>query len=167
MLPAVRRTGGGGPRRWSDGRAYGSNSVPGILPDLHDHLVAEIGYAEVARNAGVDVADEVRVVVEFLQVLACRNVRAIDVQPSEALNHQRERKGKEPFDTVRILTVGDVAIGGARGAGSRSNEDGYKVREHLRTGHIRRLSGYNTWVNDCIVAPGSPLGRAAKSYAVK
>lgn len=147
-----------------DGRMYAFNTVPEVMPDYHELLVQENGYAAVSSDNGVDVADEVKIVVEFLQVLACRNVHQRILQPEDALNRQRAKKGKTPFDVVRMLTVGDVVIGGTVSA--YADDGGYKVREHMRTGHIRRLADHQVWVSDCIVAAGSPLGRVNKSYAI-
>lgn len=147
-----------------DGRLYAFATVPGVLPDWHERMAVRDGAAAMTRNNVTDVTDEVKILVEFLQVLACRNVRERSIEPDEKLNRQRIRRGRTPFDVVRVLAVGDVQIG-VPGDAYRT-EDGFKVREHMRSGHIRRLPDHQIWVNDCIVAAGSPLGRVKKTYSV-
>lgn len=147
-----------------DGRRYAFTSAFGSLPDFADEEKARLGMKEFIRNMSIDITAEVKITVEFLQVLACRNIREIESTPPRVLNNQRRRKGKTPFDVVRMLTVGDVLIG--RASRPATNDNQFKVREHMRTGHIRRLPDQQVWVSDCIVAAGSPMGRVSKSYVL-
>lgn len=147
-----------------DKRRYGFTSAFAVLPDYSRKLYEDLGDEKFIQDMSIDIADEVKITVEFLQVLACRNISEIECAPPRVLNAHRRRKNKTPFDTVRILTVGDVVIGGARSASESNGE--FKVREHMRCGHIRRLPDHQIWVSDCIVAAGSPLGRTAKTYAL-
>lgn len=148
----------------SSKREYYMSVVENALPDYFQQMARMIGYQQVLNNGAKDMADEVRALVEFLQVLACRNVEQKEIAPPEKLNKRRIKKGLEPFDIVRTLTVDNIAIGGS--SGPVGNASGYQVREHLRTGHIRRLADRQVWVRDTIVAAGSNAGRVAKEYRV-
>ncbi|MGI4879208.1 MAG: hypothetical protein ACRYG4_17170 [Janthinobacterium lividum] len=146
-------------------KASYSFSVIPILPESHKLGVDKYG-AEAAQRASLkDLAREVSIAFEFLQVLACRNVTEVEHAPPEKLNKHRRASGKLLFDVFRTLTVGDVQIGMA--ASNSSDSDGFKVREHLRCGHIRRLSDHQIWIHDTVVAAGSDRGRVTKTYQIK
>lgn len=148
----------------SSKREYYMSVIENALPDYFQQMVGMIGYQQVMNNGAKDMADEVRALIEFLQVLACRNVKQKEILPSDKLNKRRVKKGHEPFDIVRTLTVDDISIGNSFGLSGNAN--GYQVREHLRTGHIRRLGDRQVWVRDTIVAAGSKAGRVSKEYRV-
>jgi hypothetical protein len=102
-----------------------------------------------------------RVVLAFLNAMACANVRAERSLPRKA---GKKVKAALPFDTYHVLTIdvpGQAGDGAATG-GHRS------PREHLRRGHIRRLAdGRRIWVNATVVAHGRGGGAVTKDYAVR
>ncbi len=102
-----------------------------------------------------------RVVLAFLNAMACANVRAERSDPKKI---GKKIKAALPFDTYHILTIdvpGKAGDGAATG-GHRS------PREHLRRGHIRRLAdGRRIWVNATVVAVGRGGGVVTKDYAVR
>ena len=120
--------------------------------------------ADWPKHAACDLADEVRTVLELIEALTCSNVShaPLDVRKP---NKSSIRKGALPFDEYRALVINahrDARAPGAPGAGSNRSP-----REHLRRGHIRRLSEDRTvWVNATVVAAGS-AGQLSKSYMVR
>jgi hypothetical protein len=135
-----------------------------VLAQMWDSVVLRGGSAEAEKAFIRDTAEEVRIAFEFLQVLACRNVRQSENPPSEKLNKARVRSGKKPIDKFYTLRIGDVLIG--RPHDGHQFTGAFKVREHFRSGHIRRLDDRSVWVTDTIVAAGSAEGRVVKRYAV-
>jgi hypothetical protein len=108
-----------------------------------------------------DYSDEVGAVVDLVAALACANVKA-EIQPARK---PRKKAGNVlPFDSYRFLTV-DVP-GRAHGVGPAVG-DRRSPREHIRRGHIRRLSdGRAIWINAAIVNAG--IGsRVDKSYRLR
>lgn len=99
----------------------------------------------------------------FLNALACSNVH-IEGQPPKKLG--KKIKASLPFDTYHVLTI-DVG----RQHTDQKNGDrvqGRHPREHLRRGHIRRLSdGRRIWVNATVVAASSSGGAVHKDYLVR
>lgn len=110
------------------------------------------------------------VLIDFLAALACSNVSNEVIQAADpALNARRVRKGKLPLLETRCLTI--VVPGNKPYRVEDSDGDGdherNSPRQHLRRGHIRRLSDdRRIWVNSCIVGDPSK-GRIEKSYAVR
>ena len=96
--------------------------------------------------------------LRFLNALACSNVH------TEKLPARKASKtlGALPFDDYHVLTI-DRPTGngnGHAGGGHRS------PREHLRRGHIRRLStGSKIWVNAAVINAGAG-GKIRKQYAL-
>ena len=115
-------------------------------------------------HAVVDLSDETRAVLELIEALTCSNVShaALDLRKP---NKSSIRNGALPFDEYRTLVINaqrDAKAPGAPGAGSNRSP-----REHLRRGHIRRISEDRTvWVNATVVAAGS-AGQLSKSYMVR
>ena len=110
-----------------------------------------------------DYMDELGALLCFLNILQCSNVH---IERSESARNRKKAKLKDalPFDTYHVLTI-DVpnisGIGNATG-GHRS------PREHLRRGHIRRLSdGRRVWVNATVVCAGRGAGVVTKDYEVR
>lgn len=140
------------------------------LEALAMRYVEHLGTAKEAMQHMVhDVATEASVIIEFCEALSCSNVGMAIAQPglSESKAARRARDGKIPIYETRVLTV-DVGTGkhqrlsGTAGDGFRSSP-----AQHLRRGHIRRLSsGKNIWVNSCVVG-ASEHGVINKTYAVR
>ena len=102
-----------------------------------------------------------RVLLGVLNALACTNVSLSD---SPLNNAKRPKKAALPFDSYKILTLGDPAE--ARGRLASASGDRRTSREHLRRGHIRRLlSGACVWVNAHVVNAGVG-GKVKKDYAM-
>ncbi len=101
-------------------------------------------------------------VLSLIQALQCCNVDVETIPAPHKLNAKRIAKGKLPFVEYKILTVGHdpsalaVPMGGSHAS----------PRQHLRRGHIRRLTDARTvWVNQCMV--GNPnKGSVIKDYRV-
>jgi len=101
-----------------------------------------------------------RVLLSFLNALACSNVR---IQRSEPRKAGKKIKAALPFDTYHVLTI-DVPGKAGEGAATGGHRS---PREHLRRGHIRRLAdGRRIWVNATVVAAGSG-GTVRKAYALR
>lgn len=107
-----------------------------------------------------DYSDEVGALLCFLNVMNCSNVHVDRSEPKHAKKHV---KTALPFDTYHILTIGTPVQSGtvSISGGSRF------PREHLRRGHIRRLSdGRTIWINATVVAAGRGAGKVTKDYAL-
>lgn len=107
-----------------------------------------------------DVKDEVRAVLELIEMLSCRNV-AHESLPVRPLSKNQKRNGALPFDEYRVLTVSNHK----ESEKNWRQGDHRSPREHLRRGHIRRLQMGNVWVNSTIVNPGIG-GKIEKQYRV-
>jgi hypothetical protein len=107
-----------------------------------------------------DYSDEVGALLCFLNVMNCSNVHVDRSEPKHAKKHV---KSALPFDTYHILTIGTPVQ-----AGTVSISGGSRFpREHLRRGHIRRLSdGRTIWINATVVAAGRGAGKVTKDYAL-
>lgn len=105
-----------------------------------------------------------RVLAELCEALSCSNVTHEPIEKiNPAVNARRIRDGKLPLYETRclIINAGKQATAGTAQGGTHNSP-----RQHLRRGHIRRLLSGNIWVNSCVVAANSPLGKIDKSYAV-
>jgi hypothetical protein len=108
-----------------------------------------------------DFVDEVTVLYGFLNALSCCNVA---IERSEPRHGFKKPKGALPFDAYHVLTVkqDSKSAGEALGGTHRS------PREHLRRGHMRRLSdGRKVWVNATVVAAGRGSGVVKKDYLMR
>ena len=104
--------------------------------------------------------------MSMLSALNCKNVRVEKTPDSVARlrSPPKTRPGALPFDTYHMLTIDSAESGGVGTGGAAGNRS---PREHLRRGHIRRLSdGRRVWVNATVVAAGRPGGVVRKDYAV-
>ena len=109
---------------------------------------------EKARN---EMGDDLRVLLGFLQVIACDNAPIEEIPPSAKLNKKRAKRGKPSIPTYRTLR--DSA---RRRSGKRSGVTvvGGTKRSHWRRGHIRNqptAKGYiKKWIRPCIVGADIP-----------
>lgn len=129
-------------------------ALAGMCPPGTGRLVAEAAIE--------DMTAEVLAVIELLAALSCSNVHAEDVDPPQALNKARTRRGKAPFFTYKILTI---EANRPKGQGVSGVADRLSPRVHLRRGHIRHLERRNVWVNAAVVGDKSK-GMVVKDYAV-
>lgn len=117
-----------------------------------------------------DYADEVGCLLSFLNVLQCKNVGTDVIHPGAVKKAMSAgKKGVLPFDSYHILTV-DVPSDKSCTNDSSSATGGThrSPREHVRRGHIRRLSdGRRIWVNSTIVGVKNNGGSVKKDYAIR
>lgn len=108
-----------------------------------------------------DYADEVGAVLCFLGALQCENVRS-----DHRVTSARSQRSAHAFDSYRVLTL-DVPRA-AQATGGASAEHAHRSpREHLRRGHIRRISqGRKIAISPTIVNAGVG-GVVSKDYALK
>ena len=109
---------------------------------------------------------EITAVLEFCEALMCSNVNAETIQhENKKANKKRVKKGKLPIYDTKILSI-EVPVKTSRRQGYDKIEDRSSPRQHLRRGHIRRLSdGRNIWVNSCVVGSIN-TGRIDKDYHI-
>lgn len=139
-----------------------------MLTEINDELIRDLGFEKYHELIAGDVGTEIRIIAEMLTILNCRNVSTQVYDPPEKLNKARVKNGKDPFFSYHVLVVGGDVISGKHNSASENDEDGYKVKQHLRRGHIRRLSDDHTiWVNQTVVAPGSEKGIVQKDYKLR
>lgn len=79
------------------------------------------------------------------------------------MNMKREKKGKQPIFSYKVLVVDPGNTKSVRGGGKGTHAS---PRVHLRRGHIRRLPKGNIWVNAAVVGDKSK-GMVVKDYAVR
>lgn len=140
----------------------------------------EKGMPDLLYSLGDEVPDELKlhhdvynpyivVFLQFMNVLACRNVSCERSPPSKV--KQQFRRGPIPFDEYKVLTIG--TSGQHTNGSSNHSSDQREVsihrspREHLRRGHLVRMgNGTVYWRNSTIVMPGNG-GRIDKAYSLK
>lgn len=149
---------------WATGMVFGPNEAGSGLAYRGFANVPSEGREEVlAESVGNDYFDELGVIADFLAALSCRNVITVDgPAPSVALNKARQKRGKQPFFTYKVLTIevpNDSVEGPPRGGTHAS------PRVHLRRGHIRHLPSGNVWVNAAVVG-NKRLGMVSKDYRI-
>lgn len=113
------------------------------------------------EHAYYDMLDEVNCVLNMMEALSCRNVNTEPLPVKKNMLAQR-KKGALPYDQYHVLMINSRSTGKSvdQGGGHRS------PREHLRRGHIRRLSTGNVWVNSTIVNHGNH-GKINKTYGLQ
>lgn len=90
--------------------------------------------AEVSEAIKNEYIDEVFVLLDFLNALACKNVH-IEKSPSRATKQGKKVKAALPFDDYNFLTIDVPGKAGVRSEGLGGSQR--SPREHLRRGHIR------------------------------
>lgn len=107
-----------------------------------------------------DTRDEIAAAIQACAALSCQNVDTRTVAPSEALNRKRLRGGKPPMVSYHVLELTHDERGGSLAHGGTHATP----RQHLRRGHIRRLStSRTTWVRSCVVGSRAQ-GEVHKDY---
>lgn len=115
------------------------------------------------RIAYVNMLDEVHAVLELIEALGCSNVTH-EALPVRKQNKSAAARGALPFDEYRVLVVNARQQGRA---GARGEIPHRSPREHLRRGHIRRLSdGRRLWINATVVNAGTK-GKITRHYALR
>jgi hypothetical protein len=137
------------------------------LDDTVDIVCEKISYEQFIEQCGDDLSSEIRMLAEMMTVLSCSNVGTETARPPEKLQKARAKSGREPFYDVHMLTVNGENLAYAPSAARGEDVDGFRVRQHVRRGHVRRLAdGRKIWVNRTVVAAGSKHGVAEKIYRV-
>jgi len=165
----------GRPQHSSDEDPFADNRYKGAafplmacptLPITAEKVFFENGPEWYSHMVSNDVGSEVCILGELLAVLACVNVTMERREAPPKLVRKRLKNSREPFYDVHLLVLAGRAV--STGGGVHvEGEDGYKVREHVRRGHIRRLSdGRSVWINHTLVAAGSKAGRSNKTYSM-
>lgn len=113
-----------------------------------------------------EVISEVVSLLEFLEALSCSNVRHERMEKiDQSINARRIRDGKLPIYETHILTID----AGKTSSIPKTGTEGYhnSPRQHLRRGHIRKLSsGNKIWINACTVGKAEN-GIIEKSYRIE
>lgn len=101
-------------------------------------------------------------VLSLILALQCSNVGTETIPPPPTLNKKRIQNGRLPFVEYKILTIEGTRVPSEPGTGTHASP-----RQHLRRGHVRRLSdGRKVWVHQCLV--GDPKkGTIVKDYRVR
>lgn len=113
-------------------------------------LAEQAGGNDWETHAYYDMSDERGAVLELIEALSCCNV-SHEHLPARKMSKNAIKKGAIPFDSYRVLTIGKIN----NSKEFKGDSIGRSPREHLRRGHIRRVSdGRKIWVNSCVVNAG-------------
>lgn len=131
-----------------------------ILPFVANKIIEEEGESKALQEMMHDLMDEMTATLELCEALSCINVTtSIIQQERKGLNARRISRGQVPFYETKILSL-KVPLKSTHSLGGGTHSS---PRQHLRRGHIRRLSNGNIWVNSHLV--GSH-GFISKRYSV-
>ena len=135
------------------------------MPILFDHVSKQYGDEKALAMSRHDIFSDANAVLELCEALSCTNVAAETVEKINAEKNERRKKdGKLPLYETKRLVIKAQLITGKKSEPQHTDRNA--PREHLRRGHIRRLpNGVNTWVQSCVVSPGSN-GKIMKSYSI-
>lgn len=127
------------------------NATSSALTNLNNgeywNLQYEKAYDTPFPVNGGDYMNELIALFSFLNALACSNIKISKVDRKGPLNP----RGMIPFDEYHVLTIPMNSGGDGHGSGG----SGRSPREHMRRGHIRRISNDRTiWVNASIINGG-------------
>jgi hypothetical protein len=135
-----------------------------ILPGMFTILANKLGEHDAMRHTVHDIADEITVVLELCEALACSNVTIDTIQTeNKKVNIKRVERGKLPLYETKVLSIEVPQTYEKTGIGI---QDRRSPRQHLRRGHVRILqSGKRIWINSCVVGD-KEKGRIDKEYRV-
>jgi len=131
-----------------------------LLPSILDMRLNSVTPAYALKEAAHDIGGEVRIVLELLEALSCKNI-VIDNAKIPKIGERGAANKNLPFYETKCLTIKATQ---KQGTGTRTGTH-QSPRQHLRRGHIRRLESGNIWVNACVVG-NSEKGVIKKSYNV-
>lgn len=152
-------------------RGYKSR-VAGIpyptCPVIASKLVNDLGKQAALESMMHDISAEVVALFEFLEAMACSNVRATPIQKANSsVNARRVKQGKLPIWEIKTLTIDVPGRNGSARTGIPLESEGRNSpREHLRRGHVRIMGEKRIWVQSCVVSAGN-TGAVAKTYRVR
>lgn len=119
--------------------------------------------SEWIRQAYGNMNDEIRSMLELLEVLSCSNVKQGIIRADKEKNKNLP-KGTLKFDDYRVLMI---ESGSEKKGTEQIGEYGsrHSPREHIRRGHIRRYSdGRKIWIQSMVVNAGA-AGKIHKVYS--
>jgi hypothetical protein len=131
-----------------------------LAPEAQQFLRTDPKHFEVATSAGIYA---IGVLAQMLCALECRNVRIETLDPPEKLQRKRQRAGRLPLVSYKVLDLDtSQRLTSARSSGCTHASP----RVHLRRGHIRRLDNGPIWVNATVVRGRTP-GLVVKDYRLR
>jgi len=148
------------------GRVWWPSNFVGLINNNH-----EVGCLPITRTGHLlkdnqsafdnDISGEISILCCFLLALGCANTGLETIEPPLKLNQKRERVGKAPFFSYKILTIPGSVSANTNLGGTHASP-----RVHLRRGHIRHLKDKNIWINSMVVGNKSK-GMVHKDYEVQ
>jgi hypothetical protein len=134
------------------------------MPSVYEHMYGAKAKDGVCKAAIHNTLINILCALELLEALSCSNVSHEPIETIDPRkNAKRIKAGKLPIYETRILTIdsGKSSQSGMAQGGTHASP-----RQHLRRGHIRRLSDKNVWVNSCVVGRAEH-GVIEKQYYVQ
>jgi hypothetical protein len=152
-------------------------AIPNINFIVRDRKVKGLGYDGIEKEyASVrfvkedqsipdqDYGQEMYALLNFINILNCSNVK---IEKNTTKEKSKKIKTALPFDSYHVLVI-DSSEKKQMDQLTGTNGGHRSPREHLRRGHIRRLSsGKKVWVNAAVVNAGRMVGVIHKYYAIK
>jgi len=152
-------------------------AIPNINFIVRDRKVKGLGYDGIEKEyASVrfvkedqsipdqDYGQEMYALLNFINILNCSNVK---IEKNTTKEKSKKIKTALPFDSYHVLVI-DSSEKKQMDQLTGTNGGHRSPREHLRRGHIRRLSsGKKVWVNAAVVNAGRMVGVIHKDYAIK
>lgn len=106
------------------------------------------------------------VILDFLSAINCNNIKREFIPAPKFINSKRKAKGKALFSDYHVLTL-DLSKTKVVSTGEKREGSHTPKRQHLRRGHVRKLStGQTTWVSQCTVGKAEN-GFLTKDYWVR
>lgn len=137
-----------------------------LLPELYEQSLASLGGDSEKLFAQIllDSRDETIMLIQACSVINCANVTTGEVSAPAKLNKKRQKQGKQPFFSYKVLQLSEERRETGRDSAGGSHAS---PRMHLRRGHLRRLESKVVWVRPAMVNAGSKAGVVLKDYAVQ
>ncbi|MFA0921651.1 hypothetical protein ALP73_200389 [Pseudomonas coronafaciens pv. garcae] len=135
-----------------------------LLPELFEASVSYYGDRDKAFGQIIlDSHDEMMVLIQACSVINCENIKTYSIPAPIALNKKREKKGKQPFFSYKVLQLLENSGSNVKpgSGGTHANP-----RMHLRRGHLRRLADKVIWVRPAIINSNSREGVVVKDYSL-
>ena len=138
-----------------------------VLPTPAKQLIEKLGPDAAIRNSLHDIGEEITSTIGLLAALSCSNVKYSTIPAPNKLNLKRAKSNKLPFYEYKELYVDVQGSHNKSSQGSGLPSGRQSPREHLRRGHIRRLStNRNVWVQSAVVG-ACRKGHIDKAYVLR
>lgn len=140
--------------------AYAFCSFPTDRDGYEIQMLPAMDHGITTEELAFELQEDIGAIQNLCAMLALKNVKTSQVEPSGALNKKRMKRGKKPLYSYHILEVD-----GERWERSETSiSTGRGIRSHFRRGHIRHLSADRlVWVRATMVK-GSVRGFVDKDY---